>query len=91
MKITKRQLRRIIKEATQEEWDRRFQQNRDDQALAHPDHPDNQPALLDLDDYEKVTKLLESIIDKMTWSPRDSSGYDREDIIHAMKLILEEI
>ena len=38
MKITKRQLKRIIKEVAQEERDRRFQQNREDQALAHPDH-----------------------------------------------------
>ena len=41
MKITKRQLKRIIKEVTADGWDRRLAQSRADQSAAHPDAPRN--------------------------------------------------
>jgi|TARA_R110000824_G_scaffold252220_1_gene440970 hypothetical protein len=67
IRITKRQLRKIISEA------------------------EGGGSLLDLDDYNLLTKNVDVLINRMLKSAGSGQGYDREDIIQALKLILDEV
>ena len=87
MKITKRQLQRIIKESMKD-FGQKF-----DQAYKKPDgsysgHPDEfEGSMLDLDDYEALKDMVLSAVG--SWS--SMTGYAKEDAIHALKSIVEEI
>ena len=89
MKITKRQLRRIIREEKAK-------------LMEQPDIPDVMGAIgdgkfqpreefegsmLDLDDYEALKDMILSTV--RSWS--SMTGYTEEDAIHALKSIIEEI
>ena len=85
MKITKRQLRKIIREAADEP---RFQnageQYLDDMAMQGGEF---QGAMLDLDDYDD---LRESVIE-FAKEYAANTGYETNDILMALKSIIEEI
>ena len=84
MKITKRQLRKIIREAADEP---RFQnageQYLDDMAMQGGEF---QGSMIDLDDHNRMVAQIDRIIINFT-----KMGYSREDVMHALKGILEEI
>ena len=84
MKITKRQLRKIIREAADEP---RFQnageQYLDDMAMQGGEF---RGSMMDLDDHNRMVAQIDRIIINFT-----KMGYSREDVMHALKGILEEI
>ena len=71
MKITKRQLKRIIKE----EKTKLLQENEYFEG-----------SMMDLDDHNRMVAQIDRIIINFT-----KMGYTREDVMHALKGILEEI
>ena len=71
MKITKRQLKRIIKE----EKTKLLQENEYFEG-----------SMMDLDDHNRMVAQIDRIIINFT-----KMGYTREDVMHALKNILEEI
>ena len=71
MKITKRQLRKIIKE----EKTKLLQENEYFEG-----------SMMDLDDHNRMVAQIDRIIINFT-----KMGYTREDVMHALKGILEEI
>ena len=85
MKITKRQLRRIIKESM-EDFGQKF-----DKAYKKPDGSySGQPdefggSMMDLDDHNNLTSQIEKTIGQFV-----KMGYTREDVLYALQGILEE-
>ena len=73
MKITKRQLKRIIKEEKQKLLE------------------EFQGSMMDLDDHNRLVQQIDGIIMRMMTGPGGATGYTREDIIYALKNILDEI
>ena len=71
MKITKRQLKRIIKEE-KAKLSEQFQ-----------------GSMMDLDDYEVLKEMVLQMLDTALGSRL--KGYTEEDVIHALKSIIEEI
>ena len=71
MKITKRQLKRIIKEE-KAKLSEQFQ-----------------GSMMDLDDYEVLKEMVLQMLD--TALDSRLKGYTEEDVIHALKSIIEEI
>ena len=71
MKITKRQLKRIIAEERQK-------------LLKENEYFDG--SMIDLDDHNRMVAQIDRIIINFT-----KMGYSREDVMHALKGILEEI
>ena len=71
MKITKRQLKKIIKE----EKTKLLQENEYFEG-----------SMMDLDDHNRMVAQIDRIIINFT-----KMGYTREDVMHALKGILEEI
>ena len=93
MKITKRQLRRIIKEEKQklvkefgsEEYGR---QTKEFEPIAKIDGaygPDFDGAYMDLDDYESFENAVVKAVDKFV-----QMGYQKEDVVEALKSIIED-
>ena len=83
MKITKRQLRRIIKEEKQKllkEYDVGMESRAAATAAAE------EVSMMDLDDHNRLVQQIDRIIGTSV-----TRGYAREDIIYALKNILEEI
>ena len=84
MKITKRQLKRIIKEGLEQvdydnpnqSWGANDQENREE----------FQGSMIDLDDHNRMVAQLDRIITNFF-----QMGYSREDVIHALQGILGEI
>tara|TARA_R100000152_G_C6676302_1_gene111328 strand:- start:94 stop:378 length:285 start_codon:yes stop_codon:yes gene_type:complete len=93
MKITKRQLRKIIRESWENEkwkrtganWDKRLADSRKAQSEAHPGHPDN-VSMMDLEDYQRLENLLGRDLKVFL-----RGGYTKEDIIEAIKSIVEDL
>ena len=88
MKITKRQLKRIIKEE-QEKLKRQglVKESRSESAINfHRGEMDFGGSLLDLDDHNMLEAQIDGIINNFI-----KMGYTREDVMHALKDILEEI
>ena len=88
MKITKRQLRRIIRESVTTPGDEpRFQnageQYLDDMAMQGGEF---QGSLMDLEDYQRLENLLQRDLKVFL-----RGGYTKEDIIEALKSIIEEM
>ena len=88
MKITKRQLRRIIKEEKQKILER-FD---DDQYGYGPPIEDDtseefQGSMMDLDDYDDLRESLQEFAKEYA----HNTGYDPADIINAMKSITGEL
>ena len=89
MKITKRQLRRIIKEERArllkefgtEEFGR---QTREFESIPQVD---GGAAMLDLDDYDDLRQSLQEFAREFA----HNTGYDPADIINAMKSVVEEL
>ena len=71
MKITKRQLRKIIKE---------------EKAKILQENEYFEGSMMDLDDHNRMVAQIDRIIINFT-----KMGYSREDVMHALKGILEEI
>ena len=71
MKITKRQLKRIIKE---------------EKAKLLQENEYFEGSMMDLDDHNRMVAQIDRIIINFT-----KMGYTREDVMHALKSILEEI
>ena len=71
MKITKRQLRKIIKE---------------EKAKLLQENEYFEGSMMDLDDHNRMVAQIDRIIINFT-----KMGYSREDVMHALKGILEEI
>ena len=71
MKITRKQLRRIIKE---------------EKAKLIEENEYFQGSMMDLDDHNRMVAQIDRIIINFT-----KMGYSREDVIYALKGILEEI
>ena len=71
MKITKRQLKRIIKE---------------EKAKLLQENEYFEGSMMDLDDHNRMVAQIDRIIINFT-----KMGYTREDVMHALKNILEEI
>ena len=71
MKITKRQLKRIIKE---------------EKAKLLQENEYLEGSMMDLDDHNRMVAQIDRIIINFT-----KMGYSREDVMHALKGILEEI
>ena len=71
MKITKRQLKRIIKE---------------EKAKLLQENEYFEGSMMDLDDHNRMVAQIDRIIINFT-----KMGYSREDVMHALKGILEEI
>ena len=96
MKITKSQLRRIIKEEIAKES--RDGRKLPSQVVKKPaphgydraGFPRESPAttaLLDLDDYDNLRESMNEFAKEFA----HNLGYDREDIIEAMKSVVEEL
>ena len=92
MKITKRQLRRIIRESYTEEqkagmrdyghkFDKAFKRHDG----AYHGHPDD-VSLLDLDDYDDLNRAMQSMVKQQT-----AAGYTKEDVVAALKTIIEDL
>jgi hypothetical protein len=82
MKTTKRELRRIIKEEKQKllkEYDVGME------SRARP-AASEEVSMMDLDDHNRLVQQIDRIIGTSV-----TRGYAREDIIYALKNILEEI
>ena len=71
MKISKRQLRKIIKE---------------EKAKLLQENEYFEGSMMDLDDHNRMVAQIDRIIINFT-----KMGYTREDVMHALKGILEEI
>ena len=71
MKITKKQLKRIIKE---------------EKAKLIEENEYFEGSMMDLDDHNRMVAQIDRIIINFT-----KMGYTREDVMHALKGILEEI
>ena len=71
MKISKRQLRKIIKE---------------EKANLLQENEYFEGSMMDLDDHNRMVAQIDRIIINFT-----KMGYTREDVMHALKGILEEI
>ena len=71
MKVTKRQLRRIIK---------------DEKAKLLQENEYFEGSMMDLDDHNRMVAQIDRIIINFI-----KMGYTREDVMHALKGILEEI
>ena len=71
MKISKRQLKRIIKE---------------EKAKLLEENEYFKGSMMDLDDHNRMVAQIDRIIINFT-----KMGYTREDVMHALKGILEEI
>ena len=71
MKISKRQLRKIIKE---------------EKAKLLQENEYFEGSMMDLDDHNRMVAQIDRIIINFT-----KMGYSREDVMHALKGILEEI
>ena len=71
MKISKRQLRKIIKE---------------EKAKLREENEYFEGSMMDLDDHNRMVAQIDRIIINFT-----KMGYTREDVMHALKGILEEI
>lgn len=76
IKITKRQLRQIIKEEKQK-------------LLKENEYFDG--SFIDLDDHNRLVKDIDNIIMRMMNGRNGPTGYTREDIVYALKEILAEI
>jgi hypothetical protein len=82
MKITKRQLQRIIRE----ELDIEDQRAMDMGIIPYPDGTyASDPGLLDLDDYESLESTIMKAVDSFV-----QMGYDKEDVIEALRSIIED-
>ena len=89
MKISKRQLKRIIKEE-QAKLKRQglVKESRSESAINfHRGEMDFGGSMMDLDDYEEFKDAVLSMAE--SWSRM--TGYEVEDLIEAMKSIVEEI
>ena len=101
MKITKRQLRKLIKET--EEFKPRYKGdtpakqgsggwlgdpkvNMDFQRNDPGDEGGFDGSMMDWDDYDRLVRQIDKIITNFT-----NMGYTREDILHALSSVLEEI
>lgn len=83
MKITKRQLRKIIKE----ELDIEDQRAMDMGIIPYPDGTyASDPGLLDLDDYESLESAVTKAVDSFV-----QMGYDKEDVVEALRSIIEDM
>ena len=85
MKVTKRQLKRIIKE----ELDIETQRAMDMGIIPYPDGTyayDNDGALMDLDDYQSLESAVTKAIGNFV-----QMGYEKEDVIETLKLIIEDM
>ena len=71
MKITKKQLKRIIKE---------------EKAKLLQENEYFEGSMMDLDDHNRMVAQIDRIIINFT-----KMGYSREDVMHALRGILEEI
>jgi hypothetical protein len=83
MKITKRRLRKIIKEEKQallKEYDVGMESRAAAAAAAE------NVSMMDLDDHNRLVQQIDRIIGTSV-----TRGYAREDIVYALKNILEEI
>ena len=84
MKTTKRQLKKIIKEALEQvdydnpnqSWGANDQENREE----------FQGSMMDLDDHNRMVQQTDNIIINFV-----KMGYTRDDVVYALKGILEEI
>jgi hypothetical protein len=89
MKITKMQLKRIIREE-QEKLIRHslVKESRSEAAInSHRGETDFGGSMLDLDDYEEFEDMILSAA--KSWAKM--TGYTEEDVIQALKSIVEEI
>ena len=82
MKITKRQLRRIIKEEKAKIL-KEMRPGVGEDELVDGVHDG---ALMDLDDHNNLERQIERTIDQFV-----KMGYTREDVLYALQGILEEI
>ena len=89
MKITKRQLRKIIRETSMKDFGRKFDKaygQPDGSYSGGPDMPGSGGSLLDLDDYEDLYTAIDRVVEKHA-----VGGYTREDIIEAIQNIIDEL
>ena len=86
MKITKRQLRKIIKESM-EDFGQKFDQAYKQADRSYSDQPDEfEGSMMDLEDYQRLENLLSRDLKVFL-----RGGYTKNDIIQALKIIIGEM
>ena len=80
MKITKRQLKRIIRES----WNEKLAASRRDQSAAHPEHPDN----IEVNLVEAISHLIDK---EMTVRTGDEFWYDSYENVEIVHNILDSV
>ena len=91
MRITKRQLKQIIREEKaklikESSREAAINFHRGEMNFGDDDEIDDGPSMFDWDDYDRLVRQIDKIINNFT-----NMGYTREDVLHALNNVLEEI